>query len=85
MFLCELLRIRIIYFSIIKVVYQFEVILKHNASEDTEKGLICTDQLEALTSTPGNPRAFDCQVYPGWGGGGELEPCLAGGGDLNQK
>ena len=72
MFLCELSRIRIIYFSIIKVVYQFEVILKYNVSEDTKKGLICTDQLEALTSTPGNPRAFDCQVYPGWGGGGNL-------------
>ena len=42
---------------------------------------LCTGQIEASTSPPGIPRAFDCGSCPGRG---EFERCLGRVGNLNQ-
>ena len=44
-------------------------------------GHLCTGQIEASTSPPGKPRAFDCASCPGLG---EFERCLGRVGNLNQ-
>lgn len=89
MFLCELSRIKIKLVSITKVFISsrawglclVEVVFKLNVSEDTKKGYM-RQSIWIYDIHPCHLRAFDCRVFLGGGGGGNLNLVWLGWGIL---